>query len=542
MSGFTGTGRLVRLALRRDRVQLPVWIVGLTLLCASFVPSVVGLYPTVRERIDFAVSSANSPVTLMTNGLVSGASIGAIVAAQGLLILAVAAAFMSTFAVVRHTRQNEETGRAELVGSGVVGRYASLSAALIVVVAANVVLGVLIALVLTGNDLPARGSFAMGLAVAATGIAFAAIAAVLAQVFQSARATNGMAAAAIGVAFVLRAIGDATGQVTDGGIRVVSSWPSWLSPIGWAEQVRPYDYDSFWILAIFALAFVILVGLAFELTQHRDVGAGMRAARPGPAQAPASLLSPLGLAWRLQRGSLLGWAVGMALLGASYGGVGDEIKDFASDSRATEQFLEDFGSAGASPTDNYFAAIFAMLGIIAAGYTVQALLRMRSEEAGGELESVLATAVSRPRWMASHIAVAVLGTVIILMLAGVGAGLTYGVIIGDVGHQIASLTGAALVQVPAALALAGFVVAAFGVVPRRAVALSWTGFAFCLVISWLGPVLGLSQAAQDLSPFSHLPTVPVDNVTALPLLALVGVALALAALGGAAFRRRDLAV
>ncbi|HEU4540903.1 MAG TPA: ABC transporter permease [Jiangellaceae bacterium] len=542
MTAFTGTWRLVRLALRRDRIQLPIWIGGLTLLTWSLVPSIIGFYPTERERVEFAISSANSPVVLMTNGLVSGTSIGAIVAAQGLLTLAIGAAFMSTLAVVRHTRQNEETGRAELVGAGIVGRHASLTAALVVVVGANVVLGLLTTLVLIGNDLPATGSFAMGAGVGATGVAFGAIAAVLAQVFEGARATNGMAAGAIGIAFVLRAAGDAMGQVVDGGIRVESLWLSWLSPIGWAAQLRPYDYDNFWILGIFAAAFVGLVGLAFELTQHRDVGAGMRATRPGPAYAPQGLLSPLGLAWRLQRAVLVGWIIAMAVLGASYGGVGNEIEDFVTDSQTTEDIFADFGSAGASLTDNYFAAILAMLGIMAAGYTVQALLRMRSEEVGGTAESVLATAVSRPRWMASHIAIAVVGTAVILAAAGVGAGLTYGLIIGDAGEQMARMMQAAVVQVPAALVLAGFVIAVFGLLPRIAVALAWGVFTLFLVVSFLGPTLGLSQWVLNLSPFSHLPAAPVEDVSALPLALLLAVAASLAALGVAAFRRRDLAL
>ena len=542
MTAFTGTGRLVRLALRRDRVQLPVWLAGLALLTAFTAPSVIEFYPTEAERVEVTISSSNSPVFLMTNGLVSGASIGAMVAAQGLLILAIGAAFMSTLAVVRHTRQNEETGRAELIGAGIVGRHASLTAALIVVVAANIVLGLLTALVLIGNDLPAGGSYALGAAVGAAGIAFAAITAVAAQVFDGTRATNGIAAAAIGVAFLLRATGDATGKVVDGGIRVVSAWPSWLSPIGWAQQIRPYDRDDWWVLALFVVAFAGLVGLAFELTQHRDVGAGMRASRPGPARAPAGLLSPLGLAWRLQRGVLLGWAIGLTATGFAYGGVGDEIEDFAAKGSTTADVLADYGSASASLTDNYFAATFVMIGFIAAGYTVQALLRMRSEEAAGTVESVLATAVSRPRWMASHITVALLGTALILALNGLATGLTYGVIIADVGGQVATMTGAALVQLPATVALAGFVVAVFGLVPRRAVALAWAGFTVCLVFSWLGPVLGLSQAVQDLSPFAHLPAAPVEDVTAWPLAALGGVAAALVALGVGAFRHRDLAI
>ena len=52
---------------------------------------------------------------------------------------------MSMLLVTRHTRQEEETGRAELVSAGVVGRYAWLAASLLYVLAVNVVLAALTA-------------------------------------------------------------------------------------------------------------------------------------------------------------------------------------------------------------------------------------------------------------------------------------------------------------------------------------------------------------------------------------------------------------
>ncbi|MFN2496741.1 MAG: ABC transporter permease [Pseudonocardiaceae bacterium] len=541
MSAFTGTGALVRLALRRDRIQLPVWLLALTGLQALTVSSVLGLYTDEAQRTTLAIASARSPVSLVFNGIVSGTSVGATVMTQSFLIVAVAAALMSTLCVVRHTRQNEETGRAELIGSGAVGRHAGLTAALLVTVGANVVLALLTALVLIGNDLPVTGSLVAGAGVAAVGVAFAAVAAITAQIVQTARAANGMAAAAVGVAFLLRAVGDVSGEVTEGGTRNVSAWLSWLSPIGWGQQMRPYDDDNWAVLGLLAVTFVVLVGGAFALTAHRDVGAGLLPERPGPAAAPRSVLSPLGLTWRLQRGVLAGWAVAIVVLGGAYGGVGNELEDLiGSSDRATELF-EQLGGGG-SLLDAYFSAILGMIGLISTGYTVQALLRMRAEEAGGQLEPVLATAVSKPRWMLSHLTVAALGTTALLLLAGLSAGLAYGLVAGGVSNSMIDLAGGALVQVPAALAVAGFVVAVFGLAPRAAVAVSWTAFALCLLLGQLGALLDLPAAVLDISPFTHLPRVPVEDVTAPPLLALLAVAVALTVTGLALFRRRDLAL
>ncbi|HMG30029.1 MAG TPA: ABC transporter permease [Jiangellaceae bacterium] len=541
MSAFTGTGRLVRLALRRDRIQLPIWLLALTLTQAATVSSVVGLYPTEQERVALAISTAQSPVGVMFNGLVSGTSLGATAMTQSFMVVAIAAAFMSTLTVVRHTRQNEETGRAELIGAGIVGRHASLTAALIVAVGANVVLGLLNAVVLIGNDLPAAGSFAAAAGIAAVGIAFAAIAAVTAQVSETARGANGMAAAAIGVAFLLRAVGDVSGKVVDGGVTLVSAWPSWLSPIGWGQQIRPYDQDNWWVLGLLVVAFAALVGLSFVLTAHRDVGAGLRAVQPGRPTATPGLLSPLGLGWHLQRGVFIGWAVGTVVLGAAYGSIGDEIEEFIGDSEQMADYFEQIGGT-AGLTEAYFAATLGIAGLAVAGYAIQALLRMRSEESAGRVEPVLAASVPRTRWMWSHVAIAACGAVLLLTLMGLSTGLAYGLVVDDVGTQTSTLIGAALVQAPAVLALAGLAVAAFGLLPRLAAAVSWAVLALCVLIGQLGQILGLPQAVLDLSPFSHVPAAPADDVTALPLLALLLVAAALTAIGVASFRRRDLAM
>jgi ABC-2 type transport system permease protein len=539
MTSFTGTGRLVRLALRRDRIQLPLWLIGLMSVQAVTISSIVGLYPDDSDRLALAISAARSPVSLMFNGLVSGPSMGATVVAQGFLTVAVGAALMSTLAVVRHTRQNEETGRAEMIGAGIVGRHASLTAALLVAIAANVVLALASTAVLIANDLPAGSSVAAGAEVGAVGITFAAIAAVTAQVAETSRGANALAAAVVGVAFLLRAVGAVAGKVVDGGVTVISAWPTWLSPIGWGEEVRAFDEDNWWVFGMFGLAFAGLVGTAFVLTTHRDLGAGLRTVRPGPAVAAPTLVSPLGLAWRLQRGVLIGWAVGVMILGAIFGGVGDEIGDFADDSPEMADYLEQLGGVG-KLTDLYFAVSLGLTAIVIAAYATQALLRLRSEEAAGRAEPLLAAAVSRTRWMGSHIAVTLLGTVLLVVLAGLTAGLTYGIVIGDVDGQVPRLVAAALAYLPAVLVIAGFVVAAFGLLPYRAVAIAWTAVALFFLMAQLGPLLDLPQAVLDLSPFTHIPAVPAADLTTLPLVVLVAIGAVLLVAGVAGFRRRDL--
>ncbi|MGC5161854.1 ABC transporter permease [Rhodococcus sp. DT1] len=537
---FAGTGRLVRLALRRDRIRLPVWLLALTAILAFSAASVAGLYPTVAELRGFAAASAASPVALATNGLVSGYSTGAVVASQTVMPLALAAALMTTLLVVRHTRQNEETGAAELIGAAVVGRRALLAAALLVAVGANLTLGVLSAAVLTLQGLPAGGSAALGASVAAAGIAFAAVAAVTAQVTDSARTANGLAGAALGVAFLLRAVGDMTGTVTGDGTRVESGWPTWLSPIGWAEQMRPYDSDDWWVLALPMVFSLVLCVVAVALTGRRDLGSGLVPTRPGPPRASRALPTALGSAWRMQRTIWFWWAFGIVVLSLVYGAIADQIDDFLGDGEQGGDVLTDLGGGVTDLIDAYFAAIFALMAIAVAGYAVQALLRMRSEETAGRLEPVLATALSRPRWMLAHVGLVAAGIATLQALTGAAMGLAHGVIVGDVPGQVAALTGAALVFVPAVLVVAAAVVLFIGGLPAWSAGLSWALLAFCLVVGLFGPLLGVPDAVRDVSPFTHVPAVPAASVTAGLLVALSLIALALCAGGVMLFRRRDL--
>jgi ABC-2 type transport system permease protein len=239
MTGLVGTASLLRLALRRDRIQLVAWLLAQAAILGGGASSIVDLYDTAEEQNAYAHSTSGSVVSLAFNGPTSGPSLGAIVTVENMAASMLLVSFMTTFMVVRHTRQNEETGRAEMIGAGVVGRYATLAAGVGMAVIADVAFGAVSALVMLGLGLPATGSLSFGAGLALVGFVFAGIAAVTAQVAESARAANGLAAAAVGLGFLLRAVGDGTGTVTRGGVYVDSSWPSYVSPMGWAQQVRP---------------------------------------------------------------------------------------------------------------------------------------------------------------------------------------------------------------------------------------------------------------------------------------------------------------
>ncbi|MFI9237526.1 ABC transporter permease [Streptomyces sp. NPDC053079] len=530
-SQLAGTGTLLRLALRRDRVLLPVWVLALVLTVVATANTFATLYDTAADRAGVARSTNASGSLRALYGPAFGDSPGGLVAWRMVAFGGVLAAIMSLVVVVRHTREEEETGRQELLSSCVVGRRAPLTSALLTAVCAHAVAALLITAGLAGAGLPTGGALALGLAVGGTGVCFAGVAAVVAQLTESARSARGITGAVVGFAFVLRAAGDAAAADA-------SSPLVWISPIGWGEQVRAFAGDRWWVLLLPYAAAALTAAAAYGLAGRRDIGAGLLATRPGAAAAPRHLGGALGLAWRLQRGALLGWGLGFAVAGGVLGAVTDGASDLVGGNEGTREIIERMGGHQGI-TEAFLSSMTGMLGMVAALYAVSCVLRLRAEETAGRAEPVLAGAVGRLRWAAGHLAFAFLGTAVVLCVGGLAMGLGYGLASGDVGGRLPQVLGAALAQVPAAWVLASVAVLILGVRPQASVA-AWAAAGLCLAIGWLGPALKLPRAAMDLSPFGHLPRLPGAELSAAPFLWLLAVTAVLTTVGLAALRRRDM--
>jgi ABC-2 type transport system permease protein len=535
LSGFTGTGRLFRLALRRDRIVGAVWVLGLFAYAYSQAASIISLYPTQADLDRLARTAegvgANPAVVAIQGPAYEAHTYGGATAWQLVTPWVFLIGLMSLLLMTRHTRQEEETGRAELVSAGVVGRYAWLAASLLLVLAVNLVLAAVTALAFIAVGLPAAGSVALVADCVLGGLVFAGVAAITVQLTEFARPANGMAFAVLGAVFLLRAIGDTSGQL---------SWLSWLSPIGWAERFQPFAGERWWVLLLPLALLLVLLVAASALLVRRDLGAGALPARLGPPAAPSWLGSPLALAWRLQRGALVGWTVGSAIAGLSFGAIAQDMVQAATEDPETAKMLATLGGTG-SITDIYLAAVLSWLGMLAAGYAVQATLRLHSEESELRAEQVLATAVPRVRWAGGHLLVVAAGATVVLAAGGLVAGIAHGLRAGDLGGELPRVLGGALVQLPAVWVMAAVGAALFGLLPRLVVGGTWAVLAVVLFVTMVGQPLRLDQWTLDLSPFAHLPRLPAAGFTATPLAWLVAVAAVLAAAGLAAFRRRDLA-
>ncbi|MCX4676079.1 ABC transporter permease [Streptomyces sp. NBC_01433] len=519
---LSGTGTLLRLALRRDRLMMPIWVLVLGGSFSSVAKSYASLYETAAQRADMAASMNGNSSIRALYGPIFDDSLGGLVAWRMVGFGAALAAVMSLIIVIRHTREEEETGRQEMLSSAMVGRRAPLTAALLTAVIANAALALVIVAALSGAGAGGAGAVALAMSVAGTGVLFACTAGIAAQFTESARLAKGLTAAAIGAAFVLKAAGD---SATDDG----SSALTWLSPIGWAEHVRAYAVERWWVLLILAAAIGVQAVLAYTLAGRRDVGMSFLATRPGPATGRISTAA--GLALRLQRGSLIGWTLSFAAVGVIFGSLTGGAAELVGDNEKTKEIFERMGGQSGL-TDAFLATMVGMLGIVAALYIVASVLRLHGEETGQRAEPVLAGGVGRIGWAAGHLVIAFGGAALIMVVGGLGLALGY-------GHHLPAILGASLVQLPAVWLLGSIAVLLHGAAPKLASA-SWGIAGLCLAIGWIGPAVDLPQPAMNLSPFSHLPKLPGGEMTWTPVLLLTAVAAVVVAAGLAALRRRDI--
>ncbi len=530
MSSFAGTRALVRLALRRDRVVIPVFIVVIGAMIASGASATIGLYSSLASRIEAATVINTATSTLAMFGPIHDVtSIGALSVFKTGTMCVLAVAVFGARIVVRHTRAEEETGRLELLGAAVVGRRAPLTAGVIVSVGATVITGLLSGLGLYAAGLPGTGSALFGAGMAAVGILGAGLGAVAAQLSMSGRGAAGMATAVIGVAYLIRAVADAS----SGGSL---AWLSWLSPLGWWQQIRPYAGDRAWPLALLLALAVLLLTAAYAFATRRDFGGSLLADRAGRAEGGRLLGSPLGLAWRLQRTSFWIWATTYALMGAMVGGLAGSVGGFL-DNPTMRDLFDKLGGTSVL-TDAFLSVELGFLAIGASIFGLQSIMRARSEEVGGRADPMLAASTTRVKWLGAHLVVALAGPVALMAVAGATSGLTSAGAV-DTPNQWGRVVVAALVQIPAVFVVIGIGIAGFGIAGRLSFA-GWTALVAFLILGEFGQLLSIPQAIINLSPYAHTPRLPGDAFAWSPLAWLLGIAVALCAVGFATFRRRDL--
>ncbi len=531
MTSLTGTGTLIRFILRRDRIRIPVWILALLLMNVGTAAIFPDTYPTDADRHARATLIENPAMRLLL-GPVHGTedyTFGAMMASEMLGMMLVAVGLMSIFMIVRHTRAEEETGRAELVRSSVVGRYAGIVAPLVVVIALNILIGLVVAIGVDATlaELDTAGSLMFGAAMASFGMFFAAITLVSVQINEFARAASGMSIAVLIGTYVIRGFGD-----------MLENPLEWMPPSGLALQSAPYVDNNIWPLVVLVGGAVALMPLALSLSDRRDVAAGLRQPRPGPANASALLSRPFGMVVRRQRGSLMAWGTGIILFGLAYGSMINEIGEQYGDNPMVQDYFAALGLDTQQLTESVIAMVVMFMALLASLFTVSAVTRLRSDETSNLAENLLATAISRLRWAGETLLFGLVASTVILLLTGLAGGVMFALDTGN-WDDMWTFTGAIMAYAPALWLAAAVAVAVFGMFPK-AMLLAWFVPAYGFFALMIAPLMGLPGWINDLSPFEYVPRIPSVDFEAMPLIVMTALALVLMIAGLLGIRYRDM--
>jgi ABC-2 type transport system permease protein len=524
---LSGTVGLVRVALRLDRWRTLVWAVavaGLTQVSVSSLSQVYSTPESLAGRAQLISSPAATALAGPGYGL-DGYTVGAMTANELGLWIMIPVAIMALLTVTRHLRAAEEDGRLELVRSAPVGRDAPVVAGLAAATVATVAVGAATLVALLSAGLDVVGSVALTGGIVMVGLVFAGVSAVASQLTAHARAASSLGMAVLGVAFLLRAVGDVRGPQSTSAL-------TWLSPFGWAQATRAYVDERFWPLAIGLLVTVALMALAFWLVGRRDLGTGLLAERLGRPRASARLSGMVALTLRRQTGAIASWGVGIAVMGLFVGLLAGELVDFIAGEPQLAQLFPT-GPHGAAASALALYTVF--LAVMTGAYAATAVAAARSEEVANRGAIVLAGPVSRVRWLGAQVGVAGVAAATIMLLTGLLMGVTATTSLGG-DTSVAQLVGAAAVTLPGVAIVLGVAVVVVGVVPR-AFALVWAYVTYVGVVGLFGSLL--PDGSDVLSPFTYTPQLPAEPMDWPPVLALSVVAIALIGAGLAAFRRRD---
>ena len=529
LHAYAGFGIMARFILRRNWLRMLIWTIVLAGLVAIVIQSQRVAFPTQADRDAYA-AIANTPAVAALTGLPYAAStLGGILNIKLWMTLAVALSFAVIFLVTRNGRAEEEAGRTELLRGGVLGQHAYSLANWVVNAGFTVVVGILTALAAISQGLPADGAFTMGASIMGVGLVFIGVAAVAGQLAQTSRGANTLAVIVLGVAYLVRAAADLQAKGDN------PSGLSWVSPIGWGQQMRSYGENLWWPLAISVVSAVALCAVALVLERRRDVGEGILPDRRGPRHAAALTMTPVGLTLRLQRGSIIGWTIGVLIGALFFGSVSTAMANLlAGDNPIAQAF-----TGGSKDIVEGLLGFFAMANVLlVSAFALQSAETIRSEEANGRAELQWSRAISRTNWALSRMVVPAVVSFLLLLLSGYFIGASFGASIGD-PSQGGRFAMASLAYWPSVLLIIAFVVFCAAWLPRAASAVTWAVFGVLVVLSMFGDLFGLPDWLINNTPFTAVPRVG-EEFSAVPLIAIGALAIVLAILGLQRLRSRDM--
>ena len=531
MANFhSNDSKLLKLVTRRERINTPIWIlclVGITLVVTQ---TFTTGFATDAER-QAMIATVQNPAMIAMLGPVYGVdnyTIGAMFNNMMLLFTILGVGFMNIFFVDRHTRRDEERGRVEVIRSLPVSRLANLR----VTMEAALLINVIIAL-LTGFGLWAlqiesmtlQGSLLYGAALGVSGILFASITALFAQLNTTSRGVIAYSMLVMFVMYFLRGVGD-----------IRSETLSRIVPLGLILRTQAFTANVWWPVFVLLGISIVITAVAFYLDSIRDMGQGFIHAKPGRKTASPFLTTSFGLSWRLVRMPWISWLIGSFALGASYGSVMGDIESFI---KGNDMLMQAIGTVpGHSIVELFITMLMSIMAIVATIPVLTVMMKLVGEEKHHRTEQILTRTISRMQLMSAYFIIALKTSVIMMLSTVAGLWLASSAVMTD-PIAWSSMFEAMMVYLPAVWVLLGLGVFLIGWFPRLS-SLAWGYLGFSLFVVYIGRLMQLPEWIRKTAPYSHIPEIPVETIHWPTLFVLTSIAIVLIVLGFIGYRRRDM--
>lgn len=524
-----GMGKLFQFVAKLDRWKIGMYLLGMVFFTLIVPPAFERLYTVQGER-DALLQTVENPAMVAMIGPVYGEeyTTGIMFSHQMLTITGLVLAMVASFYVVTRTRGDEEEGRIGMIRSLTVGKLTNLNAVLLVYTLVHFFLAGIIGIglwLLSIESMGIEGSFLYGALLGGTGLFFTGLSAIAAQLFPTKRGANGLVVTFILLFYMIRAIGDVTNETL-----------SWFSPFGWLTKAEVYSANN-WVSVLLLVGFSFLFyWLANALYALRDLESGIVPSKAGRRHASRLLRSPLGFVFHMQRTVMLGWVIGMFLIGAIYGSVLGELETLIESSELLRQaFLTEESFTAA---EHFLTIIMMVMAIISTIPAVLTMTKFYSEEKKQRLQNLLVKPLSRLRLLSVFYFWSVVTGFVVLLASGMGVWVT-GNASMDGSLELWSILKMILIYYPALLATVGGIVFLVGFFPK-VTSLIWVYMFYSFVILYFNELFQFPDWISKLSAFSYIPQIPIEEFKLLPVAVLLILAVLLAIGGGVGYRRRDL--
>ncbi|ALB30040.1 ABC transporter permease [Companilactobacillus heilongjiangensis] len=531
---FHQTWFLTRFSLKRDWLKLVLWSVTLIVLFGAVAAKFTDIYSS-QSSIDEIVKTLKSPSMVSLFGKLSGSApytTADVFAGEMTVFMAMMAAIMNFSIIIKNTRGEEDSGLLEIIQAHSVGKLSNLASSLIELFIINLLIGLFYSIGLqvanlSGTD--TNGNFLLGLGLGASGFMFAAIAAFLAQLVDNSRSATILSYIVFGIMYIAR-------MSTD----VSNPKATWFVPFGWVEKFSTYQENN-WLPVFLMLGLSLILSVAaLWVNNHRDIGSGIIATKPGRAKASAFLRGPLSLFWRLNRTSIIVWVVGLMILGFTYGSIFNTIGDILK----TNPTMATLFGAGAIHKANiliikhFVAILMIVFGVLALFPGIQIINYLKTGEAKGYLELIHSKPVSRNYLFTSVLVLGILTSLAALFAGMLGLQLG-GASVMKHPIELSVFIKAFYAYISPVLVILGLSACVVGWLPKIS-SFGYLYAGFALFVGYFGKLIDLPKWVGKLTPFGYIPNVPVNKLDAGTMWWQIGIAVLLIIIGYIGYHVRDL--